>query len=76
MNQFNLLNMLNTFVDTAFKLQQNAVPKSTTLDGQTSTTGANILLSSSTNSQTQNSPQNLQQVMQENSAAIKEYQTP
>lgn len=68
MNQFNLFNILNTFVDTAIKLQQNAV-KSNAFTQNAETTNMNTLLSSTPKT---SQPQNLQQAMQENSAAIKE----
>lgn len=71
MNQFNLLNILNTFVDTAIKLQQNAVG-SNTFETNIPNTAPDILLGSGNTSAQQNTPQNMQQVMQENSAVIKE----
>lgn len=73
MNQFNPINLLNAFINATLAIQQTAVkPNDVNAKTQTNTT-SNSLLNSNTQTKTaQHQAQNIEQIMQENSAIIKE----
>ena len=74
MNQFNPINLLNAFINATLAIQQTAVkPGDVNSNTQTSTTTNSSLLNSNNQPKTaQHQAQNIEQIMQENSAAIKE----